>query len=67
MDQSTVRFVRFIHGQLWTEEFGNPTHPLVLLIAGAEKQGIYWSSSSVDGSDAIPHVFLNRIHPKDPK
>ena len=40
-----VNYIRFPYGNLWTEVFGDRSSSLVILIAGAEKQGIYWSES----------------------
>jgi pimeloyl-ACP methyl ester carboxylesterase len=33
--------------ELWTEEFGDPTHPPVLLVAGSMAQGITWPDELV--------------------
>ncbi|MFE0471987.1 alpha/beta fold hydrolase [Streptomyces sp. NPDC058947] len=32
---------------LWTEEFGDPDHPAVLLVMGAQAQGIQWNDGIV--------------------
>eukprot|EP01035_Chromulina_nebulosa_P024538 gene24538-31958_t len=42
---SDTNYVHFQHGSLWTEAFGDSSNPLVVLIAGAEKQGLYWHQS----------------------
>ncbi|MEU1816856.1 alpha/beta fold hydrolase [Streptomyces roseifaciens] len=36
--------------ELWTEEFGDPSHPAVLLIAGSMSQGLLW-----------PDEFIGRL------
>ncbi|MYS90312.1 alpha/beta fold hydrolase [Streptomyces sp. SID5464] len=33
--------------ELWTEEFGDPAHPTVLLVMGAQAQGIQWNDGIV--------------------
>ncbi len=38
----TERVVKANGIELWTEDFGDPTHPAVLLIMGASAQGILW-------------------------
>jgi pimeloyl-ACP methyl ester carboxylesterase len=40
---SQINYVRFPKGNLWAEAFGDISNPLVILIAGSEKQSIYWS------------------------
>ena len=37
-----ISYVKFSCGRLWTEFFGDPSNPLVVLITGAAKQGVYW-------------------------
>ena len=44
------RFIRLNNLLLWTESFGNPEHPAVLLIMGASCQGILW-----------PTYFCNKL------
>lgn len=40
-----VNYVKTASGNLWTQSFGHSYNPLVVLIAGSEKQGVYWSDS----------------------
>ncbi|MDP3371576.1 MAG: alpha/beta hydrolase [Candidatus Paracaedibacteraceae bacterium] len=42
---SNICYVKSLSANLWTESFGNLSDPLIILISGAEKQGIYWSDS----------------------
>ncbi|WP_424887150.1 alpha/beta fold hydrolase [Streptomyces sp. XH2] len=46
----TGRMVEANGVELWTEEFGDPAHPPVLLIAGSTAQGLLW-----------PDEFVGRI------
>jgi pimeloyl-ACP methyl ester carboxylesterase len=42
---SHINYVNISCGQLWTESFGDASNPLVILISGESKQGIYWHES----------------------
>ncbi|MEV4830946.1 alpha/beta hydrolase [Micromonospora sp. NPDC049257] len=42
------KFVRRGHVRLWTERFGHPDHPTVLLIMGTSTQGIGWPDELVE-------------------
>ncbi len=35
--------------EIWTEDFGDPNGPPVLLIMGATAQGIYWPDELIEG------------------
>ncbi|MBZ3900927.1 alpha/beta hydrolase [Streptomyces scabiei] len=35
--------------ELWAEEFGSPGHPVVLLVMGAQAQGVQWNDGIVRG------------------
>jgi hypothetical protein len=39
------RTVRAGDLELWAEELGNPGHPAVLLVMGAQAQGVQWRSA----------------------
>ncbi|MEV3988433.1 alpha/beta fold hydrolase [Streptomyces sp. NPDC049837] len=41
------RMIRADGLELWTEDFGNPDHPVVLLVMGAQAQGIQWNDGIV--------------------
>ena len=41
------RIVRAGDLELWAEDFGNPEHPTVLLVMGAQAQGIQWNDGIV--------------------
>ncbi|MGV9455379.1 alpha/beta fold hydrolase [Streptomyces sp. NPDC003635] len=41
------RLVRAGELELWTEEFGSPDHPTVLLVMGAQAQGVQWNDGLV--------------------
>ncbi|WP_128380008.1 alpha/beta fold hydrolase [Streptomyces cavernae] len=41
------RIVRADGLELWAEDFGNPDHPAVLLVMGAQAQGVQWNDGIV--------------------
>ncbi|MEW2353708.1 alpha/beta fold hydrolase [Spirillospora sp. NPDC029432] len=44
---TTGRMIETNGVELWTEEFGDPAHPPVLLIAGSMSQGVTWPDALV--------------------
>ncbi|GKQ40650.1 alpha/beta fold hydrolase [Streptomyces sp. A012304] len=45
---SRERTVRAYDLELWAEDFGDPSHPAVLLVMGAQAQGIQWNDGFVE-------------------
>ncbi|MEU5189712.1 alpha/beta fold hydrolase [Streptomyces klenkii] len=48
--------------ELWTEEFGDPSHPAVLLIAGSMSQGLLWPDEFVGRLAAAGHRVVRYDH-----
>ena len=44
----SINYVNFASGRLWTEAFGDPSSPLVVLVMGTTKQAVYWRASLCD-------------------
>ncbi len=40
-----TRKTLFSWGEIWSESFGNPSDPFVLMVMAASRQGIYWNTS----------------------
>jgi hypothetical protein len=62
-DLTSQRFVRSGELDLWTESFGDPSRPAVLLVMGAWNQGIVWPDefcSEIAGYGY--YVILATIH-----
>ncbi|MFF6780127.1 alpha/beta fold hydrolase [Streptomyces sp. NPDC012510] len=50
MNEELVGRERIVHVdgiELWAEEFGGPEHPVVLLVMGAQAQGVQWNDGIV--------------------
>ncbi|MFI2077281.1 alpha/beta fold hydrolase [Streptomyces triculaminicus] len=62
-EMSTVgRMVEVGGIELWTEEFGDPSHPPVLLIAGSMSQGLLWPDEFVGRLAAAGHRVVRYDH-----
>ncbi|MDT0542207.1 MULTISPECIES: alpha/beta fold hydrolase [Streptomyces] len=48
--------------ELWTEEFGDPSHPPVLLIMGSMTQGLLWPDEFVGRIAAAGHRVIRYDH-----
>ncbi|GHG61361.1 alpha/beta fold hydrolase [Streptomyces griseocarneus] len=48
--------------ELWTEEFGDPSHPPVLLISGSMSQGLLWPDEFVGRLAAAGHRVVRYDH-----
>ena len=59
-----INYINFSCGQLWTESFGDPSNPLVVLIAGATKQGVFWKESLCEAL-AIHGYYVVRYDHRD--
>ncbi|MCA6091220.1 alpha/beta fold hydrolase [Streptomyces sp. SCA3-4] len=57
-----ARMIQVGDVELWTEEFGDPTHPPVLLIAGAMSQAVLWPDEFVGRLAAAGHRVIRYDH-----